>query len=108
MSYTLEYTLRGHLKAVLICREGENTLISDTEPLPWCFECSDKISVKGGTICHSSKIIIDGNEVVLEGMEVLGELKVVGFIAYVNDCKIDPEKILDKVTSYIVNVCTSQ
>lgn len=106
-TYFKEYVVRDFLKVVVVCSE-EPHAVGDLPGLPYCFRCDKSISINKDKVCHSEEIPLpSGGRVIVEGTEVLGELRSISYIARGIDCSLDPEKLYREVADLVVSLCRS-
>jgi len=110
--YTKEHIVNDHIKLVYICsNDNVCTVIGDLPALSWCFDKGDELSVSESRLCYSRRFTINikGStvEVVIEGAEVLGELKSISFVAYGVKGDMNPEVLYKAVSEYVINICSN-
>jgi len=105
-----EYVIDDHIKIVYICDGSECLVIGDLPALDWCFEINDELSISEVKVCYSEKSVVEIKEntvqVVIEGAEVLGKLRSIGFIAYGVRDSLEPKAVYRAVINYISSVCS--
>ncbi|MCX8208380.1 MAG: hypothetical protein RMH84_03610 [Sulfolobales archaeon] len=104
-AYYREYVVRDFLKVVVVCSE-EPHAIGDLPALPYCFKCEKSISAGGFRLCYSEEVALpSGRRVVVEGAEVLGEMRSVSYVIRGVDCSVDPEELYEEVSALVERVC---
>ncbi len=100
-----EHVVRDFLKVVVVCSE-EPHAVGDLPGLPYCFGCEKSLSIGGDRLCYSEEMPLpSGGRVIIEGANVLGELRSVSYIAKGVECSVDPERLYEEVSALITRIC---
>lgn len=104
-AYYREHVVREFLKVVVVCSE-EPHAVGDLPGLPYCFKCLKDVSAGSSRLCYSEEIVLpSGRRVVVEGAEVLGEMRSVSYVVRGIDCSVDPEELYEEVSTLVMDVC---
>lgn len=100
-----EHVIRNFLKVVIVCSE-EPHAVGDLPGLPYCFSCDKSIAIGEDRLCYSREISLpSGRRVVVEGTEILGELRSVSYLVKGVDCSVNPEELYEEVSALIAGLC---
>ena len=108
--YTKEHIINDHIKVVYVCNNRDACIvIGDLPALHWCFDEVDELSISESKLRYSKRLTInvEGNkvQVVIEGAEVLGKVRSIGFIAYGVGSDLNPEVLYRAISKYVMNTC---
>jgi len=108
--YVKEYVVDDHVKLVYVCNSNECLVIGDLPALEWCFEVGEELSIGEVRLCYSRRseidVMGDSVHVVIEGAEVLGQLRSVSFVAYDVRGDLRPEALYKAVVNYVNTACS--
>ncbi len=100
-----EHVVCDFLKVVVVCSE-EPHAVGDLPGLPYCFGCERSLSIGGDRLCYSDEMPLpSGRRVVIEGTEVLGELRSVSYVVRGVNCSVDPRELYEEVSALVLSAC---